>query len=90
MITGCDRGDAEVVDVKDVKTDFTIPWKSDECRYLYNNHDYTTIPDIPNRFKNMKTDILMNSLFFSCFCEKWYNGTRRLILRAADLVPRIG
>ncbi|XP_048505041.1 uncharacterized protein LOC105686975 [Athalia rosae] len=46
--------------------------------------------DVPKNLKNPVTEISMNSLFFSFFCEKWYNGTRRLILRAADLFPRIG
>ncbi|XP_024943228.1 uncharacterized protein LOC107270067 isoform X2 [Cephus cinctus] len=73
--------------IQERKTDFTMRWKTRKSPYFYN--DYNTLLEIPKLMRSPQNLVLMNNLFFSCFCEKYYDGTRRLILHGNDLLLRI-
>ncbi|XP_023288166.1 uncharacterized protein LOC105704107 [Orussus abietinus] len=76
-------------DEEESKLNTLMHWETNECPYFYNDRNYAILPDIPKRFLSNNAEMEMNSLFFSCFCEKRYDGTRRLTLHGNDLLPRI-
>lgn len=66
-----------------------MKWKKVEP-YFSDYQNFEICKKLPDKFQSLKDDYIMCNLFFACFCEKRYDGTRKLLLRGNDLYSRLG